>query len=141
MSHRALPTTNTTPHTFAARGIVGDKGDNGKTISGSASRKKKAAIDKAVPGASTKQKHLLYEALWSVREGVVRDTPSVTGGGILPCSFYVAYMQKDRKKQQDLQRLKMLKTRMNKGKPAFLLVFDMVDPKGFEPSASAMRTN
>ena len=48
---------------FAARGIVGDKGDNGKTISGSASRKKKAAIDKAVPGASTKQKHLLYEAL------------------------------------------------------------------------------
>ena len=40
---------------FAARGIVGDKGDNGKTISGSASRKKKAAIDKAVPGASTKQ--------------------------------------------------------------------------------------
>ena len=48
---------------FAARGIVGDKGDNGKTISGFASRKKKAAIDKAVPGASTKQKHLLYEAL------------------------------------------------------------------------------
>lgn len=48
---------------FAARGIVGDKGDNGKTISGSASRKKKAAIDKAVPGATTKQKHLLYEAL------------------------------------------------------------------------------
>ena len=48
---------------FAARGIVGDKGDNGKTISGSASRKKKAAIDKAVPGASTKQKHLLHEAL------------------------------------------------------------------------------
>lgn len=48
---------------FAARGIVGDKGENGKTISGSASRKKKAAIDKAVPGASTKQKHLLYEAL------------------------------------------------------------------------------
>ena len=48
---------------FAARGIVGNKGDNGKTISGSASRKKKAAIDKAVPGASTKQKHLLYEAL------------------------------------------------------------------------------
>ena len=48
---------------FAARGIVGDKGDNGKTISGSASRKKKAAIDNAVPGASTKQKHLLYEAL------------------------------------------------------------------------------
>ena len=48
---------------FAARGITGDKDDNGKTISGSASRKKKAAIDKAVPGASTKQKHLLYEAL------------------------------------------------------------------------------
>ena len=48
---------------FAARGIVGDKGDNGKTISGSASRKKKAAIDKAVPNATTKQKHLLYEAL------------------------------------------------------------------------------
>ena len=43
---------------FAARGIVGDKGDNGKTISGFASRKKKAAIDKAVPGASTKQKQI-----------------------------------------------------------------------------------
>ena len=48
---------------FAARGIVGDKGENGKTIANSASRKKKEAIDKAVPGASTKQKHLLYEAL------------------------------------------------------------------------------
>ena len=49
-------------------------------------------------------------------------------------------MQKDRKKQQDLQRLKTLKTRIKKGKPAFLRVYDMVDPKGFEPSASAMRT-
>ena len=48
---------------FAARGITGDKGENGKTIANSASRKKKEAIDKAVPGASTKQKHLLYEAL------------------------------------------------------------------------------
>lgn len=48
---------------FAARGITGDKDENGKTITNSASRKKKEAIDKAVPGASTKQKHLLYEAL------------------------------------------------------------------------------
>ena len=48
---------------FAARGIVGDKDENGKTITNSASRKKKEAIDKSVPGASTKQKHLLYEAL------------------------------------------------------------------------------
>ena len=48
---------------FAARGITGDKDENGKTIANSASRKKKEAIDKAVPGASTKQKHLLYEAL------------------------------------------------------------------------------
>lgn len=48
---------------FAARGIVGDKDENGKTITNSASRKKKEVIDKAVPGASTKQKHLLYEAL------------------------------------------------------------------------------
>ena len=48
---------------FAARGIVGDKDGDGKTIQLSSSRKKKAAIDKAVPGASTKQKHLLYEAL------------------------------------------------------------------------------
>ena len=48
---------------FAARGIVGDKGENGKTITNSASRKKKEAIDKAVPNATTKQKHLLYEAL------------------------------------------------------------------------------
>lgn len=48
---------------FATRGITGDKDENGKTITNSASRKKKEAIDKAVPGASTKQKHLLYEAL------------------------------------------------------------------------------
>ena len=48
---------------FAARGITGDKDENGKTITNSASRKKKEAIDKAVPDASTKQKHLLYEAL------------------------------------------------------------------------------
>ena len=48
---------------FAARGITGDKDENGKTITNSASRKKKEAIDKAVPGASTKQKHLLYEAI------------------------------------------------------------------------------
>lgn len=48
---------------FAARGITGDKDGDGKTIQLSSSRKKKAAIDKAVPGASAKQKHLLYEAL------------------------------------------------------------------------------
>ena len=48
---------------FAARGITGDKDENGKPITNSASRKKKEAIDKAVPDASTKQKHLLYEAL------------------------------------------------------------------------------
>lgn len=48
---------------LAARGITGDKGENGKTITNSASRKKKEAIDKAVPNATTKQKHLLYEAL------------------------------------------------------------------------------
>ena len=32
---------------FAARGITGDKDENGKTITNSASRKKKEAIDKA----------------------------------------------------------------------------------------------
>lgn len=48
---------------FAAHGITGDKDENGKTITNSASRKKKEAIDKAVPNATTKQKHLLYEAL------------------------------------------------------------------------------
>jgi hypothetical protein len=48
---------------LAARGITGDKDENGKTITNSASRKKKEAIDKAVPNATTKQKHLLYEAL------------------------------------------------------------------------------
>ena len=48
---------------FAARGITGDKDENGKAITNSASRKKKEAIDKAVPNATTKQKHLLYEAL------------------------------------------------------------------------------
>lgn len=47
---------------FATRGITGDKDENGKTITNSASRKKKEAIDKAVPNATTKQKHLLYEA-------------------------------------------------------------------------------
>ena len=48
---------------FAARGITGDKDENGNTITYSASRKKKEAIDKAVPNATTKQKHLLYEAI------------------------------------------------------------------------------
>ncbi len=48
---------------FATRGVTGDKDENGKTITNSASRKKKEAIDKAVPNATTKQKHLLYEAL------------------------------------------------------------------------------
>lgn len=48
---------------FAARGITGDKDENGKTITNSASRKKKEAINNAVPNATTKQKHLLYEAL------------------------------------------------------------------------------
>ena len=47
---------------FATRGITGDKDENGKTVTNSASRKKKEAIDKAVSGATTKQKHLLYEA-------------------------------------------------------------------------------
>ena len=47
---------------LATRGITGDKDENGKTITNSASRKKKEAIDKAVPNATTKQKHLLYEA-------------------------------------------------------------------------------
>ena len=85
---------------FAARGIVGDKGDNGKTISGSASRKKKAAIDKAVPGARWRRclpafrREWKAEILWwgrsrrkhkakapfvrgtrSVREGVVKRCP------------------------------------------------------------------
>lgn len=48
---------------FATRGITGDKDENGNTITYSASRKKKEAIDKAVPNATTKQKHLLYEAI------------------------------------------------------------------------------
>lgn len=48
---------------FATRGITGDKDENGKTITNSASRKKKEAIDKTVPNATTKQKHLLYEAI------------------------------------------------------------------------------
>ena len=65
---------------FAARGIVGDKGDNGKTISGSASRKKKAAIDKAVPGASTKpecQRRCGKEMPPPVAEGVFYCVVSV----------------------------------------------------------------
>ena len=54
---------------FAARGITGDKDENGKTITNSASRKKKDAIDKAVPNATTKQKHLLYEAIGVSEKG------------------------------------------------------------------------
>ena len=61
-------------------------------------------------------------------------TPSVTGGGILLCSFCVAYMQKDRKKQQYLQRIKMLKTRMNKGKTRISAGFSLAEMEGFEPS-------
>lgn len=48
---------------LATKGITGDKDENGKTITNSASRKKKEAIDKAVPNATTKQKRLLYEAI------------------------------------------------------------------------------
>ena len=58
----------------------------------------------------------------------------VTGGGILLCSFCVAYKQKDRKKQQYLQRLKMLKTRMNKGKTRISAGFSLAEMEGFEPS-------
>ena len=39
-------------------------------------------------------------------------------------------MQKDRKKQQDLQRLKMLKTRMNKGKTSISAGFWYGGPEG-----------
>ena len=62
------------------------------------------------------------------------NTPSITGGGILLCSFCVVYMQKDRKKQQYLQRLKMLKTRMNKGKTRISAGFSLAEMEGFEPS-------
>ena len=61
-------------------------------------------------------------------------TPSVTGGGILLCSFCVAYMQKYRKKQQYLQRLKMLKTRINKGKPRISAGFSLAEMERFELS-------
>ena len=43
-------------------------------------------------------------------------------------------MQKDRKKQQYLQRLKMLKTRMNKGKARISAGFSLAEMEGFEPS-------
>jgi hypothetical protein len=43
-------------------------------------------------------------------------------------------MQKDRKKQQYLQRLKMLKTRMNKGKTRISAGFSLAEMEGFEPS-------
>jgi len=43
-------------------------------------------------------------------------------------------MQKDRKKQQYLQRLKMLKTRINKGKTRISAGFSLAEMEGFEPS-------
>jgi ribosomal protein L13E len=50
-------------------------------------------------------------------------------------------MQKDRKKQQYLQRLKMLKTRINKGKTRMnkrktriSAGFSLAEMEGFEPS-------
>lgn len=41
-------------------------------------------------------------------------------------------MQKDRKKQQYLQRLKMMKTRMNKGKTRISAGFSLAEMEGFE---------
>ena len=61
-------------------------------------------------------------------------TPSSYGGGILLCSFCVAHMQKDRNKQQDLQRLKMLKTRINKGKTRISAGFLLAEMERFELS-------
>jgi len=46
----------------AQKGIEGEKNENGKTITYSASVKKKDAIDELVPGYSQKQKETLYEA-------------------------------------------------------------------------------
>ena len=43
-------------------------------------------------------------------------------------------MQKDRKKQQYLQKLKMLKTRMNKGKTRISAGFSLAEMEGFEPT-------
>jgi hypothetical protein len=43
------------------KGIYGDKDANGKTIQLSASRKKKAAIDKAVPNLTKAQRQKLYD--------------------------------------------------------------------------------
>ena len=62
------------------------------------------------------------------------NPPSSYGGGILLCSFCVVYMQKDRKKQQYLQRLKMLKTRMNKGKTRISAGFLLAEMERFELS-------
>ena len=62
------------------------------------------------------------------------NTPSSYGGGILLCSFCVAYMQKDRKKQQYLQSLKMLKTRINKGKTRISAGFSLAEMERFELS-------
>ena len=47
-------------------------------------------------------------------------------------------MQKDRKKQQYLQRLKMLKTRMNKGKARISSGFSLAEMEGFEPTRKIM---
>ena len=65
---------------------------------------------------------------------MVKRCPLRNWGGILLCSFCVAYMQKDRKKQQYLQRLKMLKTRINKGKTRISAGFSLAEMERFELS-------
>ena len=61
-------------------------------------------------------------------------TPSSYGGGILLCHYCATHTQKYRKKQQDLQRLKTLKTRINKGKTRISAGFLLAEMERFELS-------
>ena len=62
------------------------------------------------------------------------NPPSSYGGGILLCSFCVAYMQKYRNKQQYLQSVKSLKARINKGKTRISAGFLLAEMERFELS-------
>lgn len=59
---------------FSQKGVTGDKDGKGNSIPLSASRKKKEAIDAATPGATRKEREILYE-IFGVSEKVW------TGGG------------------------------------------------------------
>jgi hypothetical protein len=68
---------------------------------------------------------------------MVKESPLHLGGGvyyICLCFFCALETQKYRNKQQYLQSVKMLKTRMNKGKPRISAGFSLAEMERFELS-------